>query len=129
MQSMVSRMNVLLAFPASSLHMRGFKGFCATIAAILENFFRGGITVNMQTNTRFSLEEEKRRELVLNALQSCGVSQYEEGVVEVLSRWIAQESKAAIQDKRAELISKGLSPEQVSSLILESSGATRNSHS
>jgi methionine salvage enolase-phosphatase E1 len=75
------------------------------------------------------LEEEKRRELVLNALQSCGVSQYEEEVVEVLSRWIAQESKAAIQDKRAELISKGLSPEQVSSLILESSGATRNSHS
>jgi len=76
----------------------------------------------MQSQTRASLEEERRRELVMLALNQAGVANYEECVVETLSRWIAQESKAAIQDKRAELISKGITPEQVSTLILESSG-------
>ena len=76
--------------------------------------------------TRPSLEEEKRRELVQNALTSCGVTVYDEDVVETLTRWIGQESKAALQDKRAELATKGISTENVSLLILESAGIDSN---
>ncbi len=72
--------------------------------------------------TRPSLEEEKRRELVLGTLQQCGVSAFDDDVVETLTRWIAQESKAALQDKRAELATKGISSENVSLMILESAG-------
>ena len=72
--------------------------------------------------TRPSLEEEKRRELVLSVLNQCGVNAFEEEVVETLTRWVAQESKAALQDKRAELATKGISSENVSVLVLESAG-------
>lgn len=77
---------------------------------------------NPQTSTRPTLEEEKRRELVLRCLAECKVDNFDPAVVETLSRWIAQESKAAVQDKRAELVSKGLGPEAVSKLIVESLG-------
>ena len=76
-----------------------------------------GVPINRPT-----LEEEKRREQVHKALIECGVKDFEEGVVETLTRWIAQESKAANQDKRSELAAKGIQPEGVSRLILESLG-------
>ena len=72
--------------------------------------------------SRPTLEEEKRRELVLNSLRECDVTQYDPDVVDTLTRWIAQESKAANQDKRAELLSKDIAPDAVSKLILESLG-------
>ncbi len=72
--------------------------------------------------SRPTLEEEKRRELVLRCLTECKVQHYDPEVVETLTRWIAQESKGAVQDKRAELVSKGLGPEAVSKLIVESMG-------
>ena len=77
--------------------------------------------------SRPTLEEEKRRELVLQSLRECGVTQYDADVVDTLTRWIAQESKAANQDKRAELLSKDISPDAVSKLILESLGVYSNS--
>jgi hypothetical protein len=72
--------------------------------------------------TKPTLEEEKRKELVLQCLRECGVSKYDADVVDTLSRWIAQESKGASQDKRSELSAKGLTPDVVSKLILESTG-------
>lgn len=78
---------------------------------------QGGVS-----QTRPTLEEEKRRDLVLRCLSDCGVEHYDADVIETLTRWIAQESKAAVQDKRSELVAKGLSPEQVSKLIVESLG-------
>ena len=77
---------------------------------------------SVPSSTRPSLEEEKRRELVQSALSQSGVTAYDDDVVETLTRWIAQESKAALQDKRAELATKGISSENVSLLILESAG-------
>lgn len=77
---------------------------------------------NTQASTRPTLEEEKRRELVLRCLAECQVTNYDPDVVETLTRWIAQESKAAVQEKRAELVAKGLGPESVSKLIIESLG-------
>jgi hypothetical protein len=79
------------------------------------------------SSSRPSLEEEKRRELVINALNRCGVTSCEDDVVETLSRWLAQESKAALQDKRAELATKGISSENVSLLILNSAGIDTSS--
>jgi hypothetical protein len=78
-----------------------------------------------KSQSRPTLEEEKRRELVTQALQECGVDRYDPDVVEVLTRWIAQESKAANQDKRAELMSKDLPSDVVGRLILESYGINR----
>lgn len=72
-----------------------------------------------------TLEEEKRRELVIQCLSDCGVSKYDPDVVDTLSRWIAQESKSAIQDRKGELLAKGLSGDIVSQLILESTGVRR----
>lgn len=78
-----------------------------------------------KSQSRPTLEEEKRRELVTQALQECGVDRYDPDVVEVLTRWIAQESKAANQDKRAELMSKDLPSDVVGRLILGSYGINR----
>jgi hypothetical protein len=75
-----------------------------------------------QVQGRPTLEEEKRRELVLQTLNMCGVADFEPEVVGVLTRWLAQESKSANQDKRAELLSRDIPPEAVSKLILESLG-------
>lgn len=73
-------------------------------------------------SSRPTLEEEKRRDQVLRVLESCNVNDYESDVVDTLSRWLAQESKAAIQDKKSELASKGIPAEKVSKLILTSLG-------
>jgi hypothetical protein len=78
-----------------------------------------------KSQSRPTLEEEKRRELVTQALQECGADRYDPDVVEVLTRWIAQESKAANQDKRAELMSKDLPSDVVGRLILGSYGINR----
>jgi hypothetical protein len=113
--------NVLRARPTSSLAISGFNGFCARTTDIFAEIFR-------MSSTRPSLEEEKRRELVLTTLTQCGVHSFDEEVVETLTRWIAQESKAALQDKRAELATKGISSENVSQLILESAGIDQSRH-
>ena len=74
------------------------------------------------TTLRPSVEEERRRELVLQCLRDAGVNSFDSDVVDTLTRWIAQVSKGAVQDKRGELTSKGIPPENVSKLILESMG-------
>ena len=79
----------------------------------------------MSAPSRPTLEEEKRRELVITCLRECGVENYQPDVIQTLSRWLAQESKAAIQDKRGELGAKGFPPETVSRLILESIGISQ----
>ena len=71
---------------------------------------------------RPTLEEEKRREIVVQTLNMCGVTHYDPDVVDTLSRWLAQEYKAAQQDKRAELLSRDVPPDAVSGLVLESLG-------
>ena len=75
-----------------------------------------------QSSTRPTIEEEKRRELVLQCLKDCAVTRFDPDVVDTLSRWLAQETKAAVQDKRGEFSSKGISPDNVSKLIIESVG-------
>lgn len=74
--------------------------------------------------SRPTLEEEKRRDQVLKVLYDCGVTEYDSDVVDTLTKWLAQESKAATQDKKSELLSKGIQQEDVSRLILESIGIT-----
>jgi hypothetical protein len=81
------------------------------------------------SGSRPTLEEEKRRELVLQSLADCGVKHFDSDVVDTLTRWLAQESKAAIQDKRSELSAKNISPENVSKLILESMGIAEDTSS
>jgi len=76
---------------------------------------------------RPTLEEEKRRELVIQTLAQCAVSRFDSDVVDTLSRWIAQESKAAQQDKRSELLSRGVPVDAVSNLVLHSLGVERSS--
>jgi hypothetical protein len=71
---------------------------------------------------RPSIEEERRRELVLQTLKDAGIGRYDPEVVDTLTRWIAQVSKGAVQDKRGELSSKGIPADNVSKLILESMG-------
>ena len=78
--------------------------------------------MSSQTHGRPTLEEEKRKELVLQTLRASNVRSYDPDVVETLTRWIAQESKAANQDKRSELLSRDIPPDSVSRLILESMG-------
>ncbi len=82
-----------------------------------------------QVQGRPTLEEEKRRELVLQALRSCNVTHFEPEVVETLTRWLAQESKSANQDKRAELLSRDIPLDVISKLILESMGVKDGSGS
>jgi len=77
--------------------------------------------------SRPTLEEEKRRDQVLKVLSECGVKDFEADVVDTLSKWLAQESKAATQDKKSELSSKGIQQEDVSRLVLESMGLSYNS--
>ena len=47
---------------------------------------------------------------------------YDADVVDTLVRWLAQESKAAVQDKRGELSGKGISPDGVSKLVIDCMG-------
>lgn len=72
--------------------------------------------------SRLTLEEEKRRELVIGCLKDCSVERYDADVVDTLVRWLAQESKAAVQDKRGELSGKGITPDGVSTLVIECMG-------
>ena len=72
--------------------------------------------------SRPTLEEEKRRELVIGCLKECSVDSYDADVVDTLVRWLAQESKAAVQDKRGELSGKGISPDGVSKLVIDCMG-------
>lgn len=76
--------------------------------------------------SRPTLEEEKRRDQVLKALSDCDVLNYDADVIDTLSRWLAQESKAALQDKKSELTSGGVLLEDVPQLILESIGIGRS---
>ena len=73
-----------------------------------------------------TLEEAKRRELVLQSLASCRVQHYDPDVVDFLSRWIAQESKAAHQDKRSDLLSRDVPADALSNLVLRSLGIDRD---
>ena len=79
------------------------------------------------TQSRPTLEEEKRRELVMQCLNECKVERFDPDVVDTLTRWLAQESKAAIQDKRGELSAKNISSDNVSKLILQSMGISGDS--
>ena len=95
----------------------------------MRNFFLNFIPPTMsstsQAGSKPTLEEEKRRELVLQCLRENGVSNYDQDVVDTLSRWIAQESKSASQDRKGELAAKGFTPDVVSQLILDSTGILR----
>jgi hypothetical protein len=88
----------------------------------IRKFFLRFLKVWMTAPGRPTLEEEKRRELVLQTLAACGVDKFDPDVIETLTRWLAQESKAAIQDKRSDLVSREIPTESVSELILASLG-------
>lgn len=72
------------------------------------------------STSRPTLEEERRRELVLRCLKDCNVEQYEADVVDTLTRWIAQESKLSNSDMRSDLASSGVSADLIPQLIVKS---------
>jgi hypothetical protein len=67
---------------------------------------------------RHTLEEEKRRDMIVRTLRNSGVSDFEPEVVTTLSRWLIQESSTISQDKRPELLARGVSEESIPALLM-----------